>query len=75
MNLQFKTGIAGAVAREIERGGPDGIAYKAAWDRLGSDAMKHCRAFANDCEMMEGNMSYRAVLARGALHSGARRYA
>jgi len=48
--------IAQAVAGEIARltNHPDfslseGAAYKAAWDRAGSDALKHCEAFRRDC--------------------------
>jgi hypothetical protein len=55
MNLTFKDSIAGAVAREVNRIAngtqPDyqqGAAYKAAWDRMGSSAMKHCQDAAED---------------------------
>lgn len=54
MHLRFKDSIAGAVAREIERGiGIEGVAYKAAWDRRGSDSMKHCEALTVDCALVE----------------------
>lgn len=48
-SLYDRETIAGAVAREAKRGGVDGIAYKAAWDRKGSGAEKHieCALFDN----------------------------
>lgn len=63
--LRHKTGIAGAVAREILRAEQlenmgaansprvDGLAYKAEFDRQGSNALKHCAAQAADCAAME----------------------
>lgn len=54
--LRNRETIAGAVAREIDRihqtgdAIAEGAAYKAAWDRAGSDWSKHCAAFAADCE-------------------------
>lgn len=58
MALRTKESIAGAVAREIDRiqvtgnAAGEGSAYKAAFDRAGSDALKHCDAFAVDCDAM-----------------------
>ncbi len=49
MNLYTKPGIAGAVAREILSGCPEGLGYKIAWDKRGSDFLKHCEtAWADD---------------------------
>ena len=50
--LLYKNTIAGAVAREIVRGGPDGLAYKAQLERMGGDAMKACDAAARDAQLM-----------------------
>jgi hypothetical protein len=48
--------IVQAVTLEVERLSlhpkfhpSEGAAYKAAWDRAGSDALKHCEAFRRDC--------------------------
>lgn len=49
--------IVQAVAGEIDRltnftsafYQSEGAAYKAAWDRQGSDALKHCESFRRDC--------------------------
>jgi hypothetical protein len=56
MKLPHSGPIAQAVAGEIARldQHPDfhqseGAAYKAAWDRAGSDALKHCESFRRDC--------------------------
>jgi hypothetical protein len=55
----FTGAIASAVAGEINRLAhhpefhhSEGAAYKAAWDRAGSNALKHCEAFRMDCEWM-----------------------
>lgn len=32
----------------------EGAAYKAAWDRQGSDSGKHCEAFRRDCLLTDG---------------------
>lgn len=56
--LRNRESIAGAVAREIDRidrtgeTHGEGAAYKAAWDRKGSDAFKHCETFVADCNAM-----------------------
>lgn len=56
ISLRFTGPIASAVAGEVTRliAHPDfylseGAAYKAAWDRGGSDALKHAEAFRRDC--------------------------
>lgn len=56
ISLRFTGAIASAVAAEVNRleKHPDfytseGAAYKAAWDRAGSDALTHCEAFRRDC--------------------------
>jgi hypothetical protein len=44
----------------------EGTAYKAAWDRLGGNALRHCEAYANDAAIM--NIATRAApgcMARG----------
>lgn len=52
--LFWRNSVAGAVAREIRNiehgagGALEGLAYKAEWDRRGSDAQKHCAAMLND---------------------------
>lgn len=58
ISLRFTGAIASAVAAEITRlqQHPDlwtteGGAYKAAWDRAGSDAMKHAESFRRDCQL------------------------
>lgn len=60
-NLFFAESIAGAVAREIRRMGQysevglpcfDGDAYKAAWDRKGSNALKHIESARCDASVM-----------------------
>lgn len=56
--LFCRDGIAAAVAREIRNvgisDGPDGLAYKAEWDRRGSDAEKHCAAMTADFRVPPG---------------------
>lgn len=58
MKLFDRETIAGAVAREIQRRefAPtkqiEGLAYKAAFDRMGSAAEKHIDAFAADAKIM-----------------------
>lgn len=56
LTLKFSGAIASAVAEEITRleSHPEfftseGAAYKAAWDRAGSDALNHCETFRRDC--------------------------
>ena len=56
ITLRFTGAIASAVAGEITRLAQhpefhesEGVAYKAAMDRLGSDAGKHCESFRRDC--------------------------
>lgn len=67
LTKRFTGPIASAVAGEITRlkQHPDfpgeGVAYKAAWDRAGSDALKHCEAFRRDCVL-----SSAAITVRGA---------
>lgn len=51
--LFWRNCVAGAVAREIRNnehgaGGLEGLAYKAEWDRRGSDAQKHVAAMHAD---------------------------
>lgn len=50
--LFARNGIAAAVAREIRNigldAGREGLAYKAEWDRRGSDADKHIAATVTD---------------------------
>lgn len=59
LSLQFTAAIPAAVAGEVTRltqhpdFGGEGAAYKAAWDRAGSSALKHCEAFARDCSVMK----------------------
>jgi len=55
MRLLMMESIAGAVAREVERvaaglqpASSQGAAYKAAWSRQGSSALKHCDACTAD---------------------------
>ena len=56
MSLRTKETVAGAVAREIERiaqtgdATGEGTAYKAEFDRRGSNALKHCDDFRRDAE-------------------------
>jgi len=56
LTLKFSGAIASAVAGEVTRleAHPEfftseGAAYKAAWDRAGSNALNHCEAFRRDC--------------------------
>ena len=58
MKLPHSGPIAQAVAAEVDRiadfsheylGMAEGAAYKAAWDRAGSDALKHYETFRRDC--------------------------
>lgn len=57
LKLPHSGPIAQAVAGEIDRltdftssfQQSEGAAYKAAWDRQGSDALKHYEAFRRDC--------------------------
>jgi hypothetical protein len=51
-HLLYKNTIAAAVAREVHRGGRDGCAYKAALERMGSDALKLCNDAARDAHLM-----------------------
>jgi hypothetical protein len=51
-NLLHKNTIAGAVAREIVRGGRDGIAYKAEFERRGADSIELCNDAARDAQLM-----------------------
>jgi len=57
MKLPHSGPIAQAVAGEVDRltnhpnfHESEGAAYKAAWDRAGSDALKHCESFRRDCQ-------------------------
>lgn len=50
--MLHKDTIAGAVAREILRGGSDGMAYKAELDRRGADALQLCNDAARDARLM-----------------------
>jgi len=59
-SLYDKETIAGAVAREARRCAlhgyqysSDGIAYKAAFDRMGSSAHKHIETMRRDVEIMK----------------------
>lgn len=55
LSMRFTGAIASAVAGEINRleqhpgFQQEGAAYKAAWDRQGSNALKHCESFRRDC--------------------------
>jgi hypothetical protein len=57
MKLPQSGPIAQAVAGEVDRlsdftssfSQSEGAAYKAAWDRQGSDALLHCESFRRDC--------------------------
>lgn len=51
-NLLFRTSLAAAVAREIESKGREGLAYKAEFERQGSDSLKHVAAANRDAEIM-----------------------
>ena len=80
MSLLCKETIAAAVAREIrridqaEQSGQtganmgEGTAYKAAWDRRGSSALKHCADSHSDALLCD-------LLVRCTLPGGARDYA
>lgn len=50
--MLHKDTIAGAVAREILRGGRDGMAYKAELERRGADALQLCNDAARDARLM-----------------------
>jgi hypothetical protein len=59
LTIRFTAAIPAAVAGEVSRIEQfpayqlaEGCAYKAAWDLLGSDFVKHCDAFAVDCRLM-----------------------
>ncbi len=66
--LRNRETIAGAVAREIDRivltgdAIAEGAAYKAAFDRAGSDWSKHCDAFKADCERATHAVNVRAAI-------------
>lgn len=58
LTIRFTGKIAGAVAGEVSRiaehpayAAAEGAAYKAAWDRAGSNYDKHSEAFRRDCLM------------------------
>jgi hypothetical protein len=79
--LTFKESIAGAVAREINRiaagvqpADQQGAAYKAAWDRAGSSALKHCQDSSNDVARV-GQLAYAHELRAFDHSSAARDYA
>ncbi len=61
--LLFAETIAGAVARAIHAGWPDGIAYKAAWDRKGSDCANHILAAQRDAYTMQLRVYRRGAVA------------
>jgi len=72
MKLPHSGPIAQAVAGEVDRltHHPDfhlseGAAYKAAWDRAGSDALKHCESFRRDCLTLD---AWRALSEQGCRH-------
>jgi len=64
--------IVQAVTLEVERLSlhpkfhpSEGAAYKAAWDRAGSDALKHCESFRRDCLTLD---AWRALSEQGCRH-------
>lgn len=70
MNLRQRETIAGAVAREIDRihqtgdAIAEGAAYKAAFDRAGSNWSKHCDAFAADMHLAYRSQHLRRLAAQ-----------
>jgi hypothetical protein len=77
MKLPHSGPIAQAVAGEIDRltQHPDfhlseGAAYKAAWDRAGSDALKHCESFRRDCLIASLVASYPGECRRSFIREG-----
>lgn len=83
MKLPHSGPIAQAVAGEVDRlcdftssfSQSEGAAYKAAWDRQGSDALKHCESFRRDCLIasliaqsgMGGGSEFTELVARQAM--------
>jgi hypothetical protein len=48
----------------------EGAAYKAAWDRAGSDALKHCESFRRDCLIASLVASYPGECRRSFIREG-----